>query len=314
MSELHRLRLGVLDLCRRSADRPVRDSLEEILLQAELTDRLGYSRFWVAEHHLQDSAEACPEVLVGLIAARTRWLRVGAGAVLLPYYSPLKVAETFLTLEALFPGRIDLGVARGPGVPSGATAQALVSGNAVELTDAAFDQKVRDLSEYLSAAVEHRSIDYTVARAIPWGVVPPPVWVLGSSLKSMQLAATLGYPYAIARFYEPAASLGPEIMSQYRQEMAARHPAARPQSCLAVTVICMDRGEDARQRQADLVSQGILASYVVGSPQDCCSQIRDLAEQYQLDEILVTTWMQQHDDRCTMYSRLAEEFELTARS
>src|SRR6266487_2183484 len=122
------LALSVIDLCKRSSTQSARESLEETIALAEMVDSLGYKRFWVAEHHVENTTEACPEILAALIASRTKHIRVGTGGVLLRYYSPLKVAETFLTIEALFPGRIDLGVCKGPGALP-ATSNALVDGN-----------------------------------------------------------------------------------------------------------------------------------------------------------------------------------------
>lgn len=302
------LTLGILDLCKRSRERSARQSLEETIALAELADELGYRRFWVAEHHTEDSAEASPEVLVALIAARTRRIRVGSGGVLLRYYSPFKVAETFLTIEALFPGRIDLGVAKGPGVTANETASALVDGNEWELRDDVFDRKVHDLTRALCAAVPASDGTSRLAVPRPWGVPPPPVWVLGSGTKSANLAAGLGTPYALALFFPGWQAFGPELVAGYRQSFQPGREGALPRVVIAVSVVCAATVALAARRHQELVERGFFASTIVGTPAHCGEALRDLAGRFDADEILITTWIDDQAERCALYRDLAREF------
>lgn len=304
------LNLGILDLCKRTSTISAAESLRGTLALAEEADRAGYRRFWVAEHHVEDSAEACPEVLIPLIAARTKRLSVGSGGVLMRYYSPLKVAETFLTLEALFPGRIELGVAKGPGAVGTAVPEALVCGNRWELTDDAFERKVFELNELLRHAYERGESNPHVVRARPYGVQPPPLWVLGSGSKSQTLASSLGVSYACALIFNGGMATGPKLLEEYRSEYMAslERPASR--ACVAVSAVCMEREEDAIAREAQLNKAGMLKSNIVGSPAQCAARLRELAEINGTSEILVTTWLQDPAERISMFRSLAEACEL----
>ncbi|HEV7913651.1 MAG TPA: MsnO8 family LLM class oxidoreductase, partial [Albitalea sp.] len=187
------MKLSVLDqsvaLAGRGEDAAIRDTLE----LAQHCEALGYHRFWLSEHHsLPTIVGSAPEILMAAIAARTERIRIGSAGVMLPHYSALKVAEQFRVLEALAPGRIDLGVGRAPGGDM-RTAQAL-NPNA-HLAAEAFPQMVRDLQAWTSQA-QHRGIS-----AHPRGPHAPEIWVLGSSDYGAQLAAHFGLPYAFAYFF-----------------------------------------------------------------------------------------------------------------
>lgn len=305
MNTVQPLSLSVIELCKRSSKRSPKQALEEALALAELVDTLGYKRFWVAEHHVEDAAEACPEILVALIAARTKNIRIGSGGILLPYYSPLKVAETFLTLEALYPGRIDLGVCKGPGsLP--ANAQALVCGHMDELAEGVFERKVGELLDLLRKAPTVETTTQDVVHAYPWGVTPPPVWVLGSGTKSMVLAAQLGMPYSFTLFFDPNPTYGPALMKEYHQKFVPgpEHPA--PQTSLAVTMICMEDEIEALARETKSVGRGRVPTTIVGNPQHCIERLYELAEEYSTNEILVAVWMEDYEERANAYRWLAE--------
>lgn len=305
--------LGILDLCKRTRERSARQSLEETIALAELADELGYRRFWVAEHHTEDSAEASPEVLVALIASRTRRIRAGSGGVLLRYYSPFKVAETFLTIEALFPGRIDLGVAKGPGITVAETAAALVDGNEWELRDDVFDRKVHDLVCALRAAPPASESDAQTAVPRPWGVPPPPVWVLGSGTKSAMLAAGIGAPYALALFFPGWQAFGPELVAEYRRTFRPGPESAGARVMIAVSVACAATEALAARRHENLVARGFYESTIVGTPVTCAGALREIAGRFGADELLVTTWFDDQAERCALYRDLARECGLTPR-
>jgi luciferase family oxidoreductase group 1 len=305
MNTAQPLTLGVLDLCKRSFRQSAKESLEDTLALAELADSLGYKRYWVGEHHVEDTAEACPEVLVPLIASRTKNIHVGTGGVLLRYYSPLHVAETFLTIEALFPGRIDLGVCKGPGAFP-CNAQALVYGNPAELDEHVFERKVAELVELLRKAPVRDTSGQDTAHAYPWGVTPPPVWVLGSGSKSMELASQLGTPYSFTLFFDPFQTYGQGLMKGYHQKFAPSPEHAAPQSSIAVSVTCLEDEIEALALEAKLVGRGRRPSTVVGNPQHCIQRLRELAAQYSTNEILVAAWMEDFEHRAYLYRMLAE--------
>jgi luciferase family oxidoreductase group 1 len=304
------LNLGILDLCKRSTRVSAGESLRGTLALAEEADRAGYRRYWVAEHHVEDSAEACPEVLIPLIAARTKHLSVGSGGVLMRYYSPLKVAETFLTLEALFPGRIELGVAKGPGVVSAAIADALVCGNRWELSDDAFERKVFELKQLLDHAYERGEADPQAVRARPYGVPPPPLWVLGSGSKSQDLASGLGVSYACALIFNGGMAAGPKLLEEYRARYLPSLDRPAPRACIAVSAMCMENEEDAIARDLQLTQKGMLKSNIVGTPAQCAAQLRELARVHASSEILVASWLEDPAERIMMYRSIAEACEL----
>jgi len=242
----------------------------------------GYRRFWIAEHHVPDTSHAAPEVVAAVVAARTSRIRVGSGAVILRYYSPLKVAETFLALEALFPGRIDLGVAQGPGVVDEAVAQALVGGNAWELQRTVFDRKVHELSELLRLAPA--TANPPRVRAQPDDVVPPPLWVLGSGRRSRELAVRLRRPYAMAVFVAgPNADVaGPA--AEYRSR------AATSPLLVAVSVTTAASPAEATSLDAAKVGSGLLAANLVGDHPSVAARLAALREETGADELLLTSF------------------------
>src|SRR5215471_12595996 len=190
------LRLGVLDQSPVRSGGVVADAIHETLELAELCDRLGYHRYWLAEHHSTPGlAGSSPEVLIGQVAARTSRLRVGSGGVMLQHYSALKVAESFRVLETLYPGRIDLGIGRAPGSDQ-FTARVLAgSGGGIE----DFPRKLAALLGFLHGDLpaEH---PYSSTLAMPTGPSAPEIWLLGSSDQSAILAAHLGTGFSFAHF------------------------------------------------------------------------------------------------------------------
>ena len=328
-----RLRLSVLDqsvsLAGSSEDAAIRDTLD----LAVHCEQLGYERFWLSEHHgLPTIVGSAPEILMGAVAARTRRIRIGSAGVMLPHYSALKVAEQFRVLEALAPGRIDLGVGRAPGGDM-RTARAL-NPNAHAAADE-FPQQVRDLQAWTSRPA-HQGIS-----AHPLGPHAPTVWILGSSDYGAQLAAHFGLPYAFAYFFMDGQGVE-QALDLYRRHYrpSERHPA--PQATICVWALAADRHEDAchhalgrerwrvdRQRGVlgPLQSPEVIAARgfsadewpmveamrrraFVGTPDAVGERLRRLAGSLGLDELVINTWAHDPAVRRQSYALLAREFAL----
>ncbi len=330
-----KLLLSVLDqsvsLAGSSEDAAIRDTLD----LAEHCERLGYSRFWLSEHHgLPTIVGSAPEILMAAIAARTTRIRIGSAGVMLPHYSALKVAEQFRVLEALAPGRIDLGVGRAPGGDM-RTARAL-NPNAMHAAED-FPVQVRDLQAWTSADGRHAGIT-----AHPLGPHPPEIWILGSSDYGAQLAAHFGLPYAFAYFFTDGQG-AEQAISLYRRlyQPSERHP--EPQATLCIWALAAGSDDEARHlslsrdrwridrgrgvlgplQSPDAIAargfdaaeeQGLAAMRArafVGSAQTVSERIVRLAEAFQLDEVVINTWAHDPAVRRTSYALLAEAFSLS---
>nr|WSX76736.1 MsnO8 family LLM class oxidoreductase [Streptomyces sp. NBC_00899] len=296
------LPLGILDLSKLSDGTPG-DALAGTIALAQAAEKAGYGRFWVAEHHVQGASHSCPEILAAVIAARTSTIRVGAAGVLLRYYSPLKVAETFLALEALFPGRIDLGVAKGPGVTDASVAEALVYGNVWELEAHSFDRKVLDLVEVLAlpSQGDRGHAGRVVAR--PEKVLPPPMWLLGSGPSSAVLAARIGVPCAIAAFTRTPEEASRQLESYRRAAGPDRRPTA-----LAVSVTVADSVAAASAREDELVAASYLPANFTGTPATVARQLHELRARSGVDEIVLTTFATGITERHDMFTSIADSF------
>ena len=312
----NKIKLSVLD------QSPIRDgsnaseALQETVRLAGLCDELGYYRYWVAEHHASDALAGCsPEVLLGRLGAETSQIRIGSGGVMLPHYSPYKVAENFKLLQALYPDRVDLGVGRAPGTDP-FTAAAIRYGSRVGPEH--FPNMVVDLQALLNDS-DPRTPGMENARAFPRVETPPQLWMLGSSEDSASLAALTGLPYNFAYFINP--NIRPDIFDYYRDNFKPGPNFPAPHCCLTVFSICADTEEEALRlsRSRDLwfirllrgdpgpfpsveeaidypYSDGELAAIeenrdrrVVGTPQQVKAKLLLLAEQFQLDEIMLIT-------------------------
>ncbi|MBC7958040.1 MAG: LLM class flavin-dependent oxidoreductase [Cytophagales bacterium] len=328
------MKLSVLDqsvsLSGSSEDAAIRDTLA----LAEHAEALGYHRFWLSEHHsLPTIVGSAPEILMAAIAARTQRIRIGSAGVMLPHYSALKVAEQFRVLEALAPGRIDLGVGRAPGGDM-RTAQALnphAYGSAEH-----FPEQVRDLQAW-TAGVQHRGIV-----AHPRGPVAPEVWILGSSDYGAQLAAHFGLPYAYAYFFVDGQGVE-QALDLYRRlyQPSERHPT--PHATICVWALAAETDEEAlhhalsRERWRVDRGRGVLGPLqspdsiaargftpeemqtvepmrqraFVGSAVQVADKLRALASELALDELVINCWAHDPAVRRTSYALLAREFALT---
>lgn len=331
------MRLGVLDQSPVISGHTPARAIAETVALAQAADRLGYARYWLAEHHaIAALADPCPEILLTRVAAATQRIRVGTGGVLLPYYSPLKVAEVFRMLEALFPGRIDLGIGRAPGGDQ-ITAQAVSRGHYTFAED--FPQQVRDLVGFLDATLPP---DHPFARvkAMPAGDTAPEIWLLGSSDYSGGLAALLGLRFAFAHFI--TAQGGDAVMQTYK---SAFMPSARedaPHALLCVFAICADTGAEAERLAASIdlrrlhMALGVdapvptyaeaaarkyderetayirsqRARVVLGDPPTVRARLLALAERYAADELMIITITGDYPSRLRSYELIADAFGL----
>ena len=334
------MRLSVLDQSTIVTGRPPQDSIQETLALARACEAMGYHRYWVAEHHSSASqAGTAPEILMAAIAATTSRIRVGSAGVMLPHYAALKVAEQFRVLEALAPGRIDMGLGRAPG-SDGLTAHAL-NPNAGGAADH-FPAQVRDLLAWVSGEplVDRHPFASVVAQ--PTGPTAPEPWILGSSDYGAQVAAHFGLPYCFAHFITDGAGAA-EAMEVYR---TGYRPSARfPTPVAAVTVWAMaaetqaeaerlfraraiwrlgrDRGvyaalpsseEAARAPVSDIEAAKIermRRTAIYGTPDVVAGRLRALAAELEVDEIAVLTTLHDRQARVRSYRLLAEAVGLS---
>jgi luciferase family oxidoreductase group 1 len=328
-------RLGVLDQSPVSQGSDGAVALRRSVDLAVLAEDLGYGRYWVAEHHGHALiAGASPEVLIAAIAAHTARIRVGSGGVMLPHYSPLKVAENFAALCGLYPGRIDLGLGRAPG--SDPQTMFALQRDRRELAPDDFPQQLAELLAYLE---DDFPPGHPLARlaALPGGPERPDVWLLGSSPQSGEWAAQLGLPYAFADFF--SSSSGAPIARRYRERFERSSRRAEPDVAVAVAAICAESDGEAerlassRRMTAALRHTGKLIALppveealaylaahparereqraVVGSPETVRAGLEEVAEEYAADELLVVTLTYDHDARRRSYELIAEAFDLT---
>lgn len=246
---MNKLQLGVLDLAPRPSGTTAEAALQEAVRLAQDAESWGYERYWVAEHHdIPRLSCPSPEVLLGYIGAVTASIRLGSGALLLPHYSPLKVAESFHLLSALCPGRIELGIGRAPGGPPHA-AMAL-SGN--------YLQHVADLPGTLDALTQLLEDAYayegTPVTARPLPEHPPALWLLGTNTRSAEYAARFGAGYVFGEYMSDKE--GADVIAGYRRAFQPSSRLSEAEAMVAVAVVCAPTGEEARRLAADSAFPG----------------------------------------------------------
>ena len=309
------------------------DALNESVKLAQLAESLGYDRYWVAEHHGSNSfAGSSPEVLISRIAALTNTIRVGSGGVMLPHYSPYKVAENFNLLETMYPGRIDLGIGRAPGSDM-QTSQALSYGSQIGVEY--FPNKVADLKAFIAGEPGvTRGLENVMAK--PWQDSKPEIWMLGSSEQSALYAANFELPYSFAHFIAPDQSQ--RCISQYYD--SCKEAGIKPRANLGVFVLCAETEEKAKALAAcrDLwrvrfekgdpgpcpsIEEAKDYPYteaererldrrntIAGTPEAVKEQLEALAKAHEVEELVVVTICHNFDDRATSYTLLADVFAL----
>jgi luciferase family oxidoreductase group 1 len=315
---------------------------------AKHVERLGYQRFWMSEHHAMDLlACTAPEVLLARIGAETSRIRIGSGGIMLPHYSPFKVAEVFRTLHALYPGRVDLGVGRAPG-GGPLEAHALRRERRQRPADD-FPEQLAELLAFLNQDFnqDHPFSQLTVAPSMPGG---PQVWLLGSSMWSAEAAAQFGLPYAFAHFFSPVATRA--AMEHYTESFrAAVEPrpgsgGSRMHKSIAIGVVCADTEEEAdflmasarllmrRIRAGDRrplprpedavlelraqgpvpLEEGEWPRYVYGTPRQVRRQLGAIAGALGLDELIAVTMVHDHAARLRSYELLASVAPASAKA
>ncbi len=328
--------LSVLDLSFITTGTSGAQALRNTLDLARHADGLGYARYWVAEHHnLPSVASAAPDIMIGQIAAITQRMRVGSGGVMLPNHAPLVVAERFKILEALFPGRIDLGIGRAPGTDQ-LTALALRRRQAMPEEDDFLD-RFRELL-MLEAGGYPEGHPFRNVRAMPADVKLPPIWLLGSSDYGAQLAATIGAGYAFAHHF--ASFDGVAAMRFYRDEFRPSPRLAAPHAILGVAVVCAESDAEAEQLAATvdlnfvrrsrgeflpLASPEEARAYAyteldrerirvnrnrvfVGSPATVRARLAPLVAATQADELMITSAIYDHEARKRSYTLMAAAY------
>ena len=331
--------LSVLDQSPVPSGSSPADAVGETLTLAREAERLGYRRYWLAEHHGSAAlAGSAPEVLVARVASATSSIRVGAGGVLLTHYSPLKVAETFRLLHALFPGRIDLGIGRTAGTDDPATTAALQQSPGRGEADRFADQ-VADVVGFLHATLEEPH-PFAGVRAMPEGAGAPEVWLLGSSSPSAAYAAELGLRFCFAHFITPFA--GPQVVASYRRSFRPSAQLAEPKASVAVAVVCADTDAEAERLASSYrlarvrpggsdagpipsvdeaeaypyteLQLALLAQdrprVIVGAPDRARDRMLALAERFGVDELVVVTVCHDPKARLRSYTLLADAFGL----
>lgn len=302
------LKLSVLDQSPIARGHTPAQALRATIELAQSAEALGYHRYWLAEHHnLRGLADPCPEILLGQVAAATRTMRVGTGGVLLPFYSPLKVAEVFRMYETLFPGRIDLGIGRVP-VGDKLVAKAM-NARALDGTDD-FPAKVQDVVGWLDDRLT-RDHPFATVKAMPACSTVPQVWLLGSSNYSGALASHLGLRFAFAHFIN--ARGGEAAAKDYRNSFrpSAREPA--PYSLVCVYALCAETEAAAERLAAAVDHHGVLrerSGAVIGAPDTVKARLLEIREAFAADELMVITITGDYASRLNSYRLLAEAFQL----
>ncbi len=336
------MRLSVLDQSPILPGATSRDAVLATIELAKLAEGLGYHRYWLAEHHSSNIlADASPEVLIPVVAAHTSRIRVGSGGVMLTHYSSLKVAEQFRMMEALYPGRIDLGLGRAPG-SDGRTAMALQTGPVPRAVDG-YPQQVLDLLNYLRGTTP-QGHEFSGVRAMPAGPGIPEVWLLASSMGSTYYAAALGLPLSFAHFI--AQGNGPEAVGWYRQSYRPSDLFPEPLVSVGIVATCAptddegrrlgmgrhlsrlrrDQGrplgrvlteEEVEAEVASLLPHEIAyveaqrVRAIEGSPETVKGRVEALAAEYGTGEVIVLTILPTYELRARSYELIANVFNLT---
>ncbi len=334
---MEKLRLSILDQSPVRKGGTARQAILETVQLAQHAERLGYTRYWVSEHHnTRGLAGSAPEVLLAHLAAHTTRIRLGSGGVMLPNHSALKVAENFRLLETLAPGRVDLGIGRAPGTDR-LTASLLNPSNTFSEKD--FMQQLTDLQDFLTDSFDSGR---GPVRATPAAETVPELWLLSSSGESGLFAAHFGTGFSFAHFINPVG--GPQMVRAYKAHFEASEHFAAPRANVALFVFCADTEQKASELQAvmDLqllrIEKGLglgfppyedVAGYscspeelarirynrqrmIVGTPDQVKPQMQQMAAAYGVDELVVVTITHDFADRLRSYELLAEAFELPA--
>lgn len=332
------MKLSVLDQSTASRGREQDCAIRETLELARHCEELGYHRYWLSEHHNSGNiAGTAPEILMAAIAATTRRIRVGSAGVMLPHYSALKVAEQFRVLEAIAPGRIDLGVGRAPG--SDRLTSYALNPNPENVLEQ-FPRQVQELQHWVAGIPLPESHPFREIPAQPTGPTSPDIWILGSSDYGAQLAAILGLPYAFAYFFSRTTRVE-QALDLYRENYRPSERYPKPLTTICVSALAADTEEEAlyqfkpRERaiidrslgirlplmspeEADrpysaeeqVIAEKLRRKDFVGSSHQVAARLKAFATPLGLDELVVVTWTYDAEPRHRSYELLARAFAL----
>lgn len=334
------LRLSVLDQTIAVDGQPHGVSIRNTVALAQLCETLGYDRFWVSEHHNHPTIlGTAPEILIGAIATTTQRIRVGSAGIMLPHYTPFKIAEQFRVLDALAPGRIDLGLGRAPG-SDGRTAFAL--NPLANERPAQFPSDVRDLMAWTTGSPLVEGHPFGSLKANPMDETAPEMWILGSSTYGAQVAAHFGLPYCFAWFFSDGRN-GREALRIYQETYQPSEQNPEPRSAICVWALAADTAEEAQHHFTSRAvwrlsrDQGVFMPFaapevalaqpltpaeaerlaqmrrddMVGTKEEVVARIRDLASELKVQEAAVVTWTHDESVRRHSYTLIAQEFGLT---
>jgi len=330
------LQLSILDQTPIRKGSNPREALQESTELVKLADKLGYTRYWVSEHHNSKTlAGAAPEVLIAHLANHTSRIRIGSGGVMLPNHSTLKVAENFRLLEALFPGRIDLGLGRAPGGDR-LTSSLLNPSNTFSAQE--YIRQLNDLQAFLCG--ESDSISGGKVMAIPDIDTEPALWMLTSSGESAYIAAHLGMALSYAQFINPVG--GPDAIKVYKERFKPSAQLSAPKTSVGIFVFCADTAQKAMEMQSmmdyrllnfekgrynEVFSYDEIRGYeytpeewrrviynrqrmIAGTPDVVKVALLKLAKEFNTNEIVISTFAEHHEDRLRSYELLAKCFDL----
>jgi luciferase family oxidoreductase group 1 len=334
------IHLGVVDQSPIRKGGSAAQALTESVSLAQIAEKLGYERYWVAEHHNSGGyAGTAPEILIGQIASKTTTIKVGSGGVMLSHYSAFKVAEVFRLLDAFYPKRIEIGIGRAPG--SDQLTAAALSYPKYPMDIQQFPQQVVDLIGHLSETLdkEHPFINIKVQPGDAPNKIPD-VWLLGSSDYSARLAAELGLPFSFADFFGSTAGHGPQIANLYRKMFKPSGYLSKPQLSVALNVMCADTEEKAeyitssrnisrinslRGIREPMISpeeatnilltpseilhlEQVNSNQILGTKEIVKEKIIDSAQKYETDNINIVSNCYYFEDRIASYTLVAEAF------
>lgn len=322
-------KLSVLDMAPVDYNTSARQALLNVIDLAQQTEKLGYNRFWITEHHNMNSvASASPEILIGQIAAATKQIRVGSGGIMLPNHSPYKVAENFKALESFYPGRIDLGIGRAAGSDEKTALALRRSPNPMNSDD--FKALIDELSSF--DGKDDQQFNNIIA--MPNDVLLPPLWILGSSVYSAQLAASEGLHYAFAYHFNPNGAQ--KIVNLYRQVYKELWKREAPPVILAVSIIAADSEDELEtQRKVTavkyLVSTKLLSQDALSDPENAfiashhqnvaqsylstmisstfdnlSERLNSIANKIDVEEVMITTNQKGFESRLKVYKKAIE--------
>lgn len=333
-----KLQLSVLDQTPIRKDSDAHQALQETIQLSRLADRLGYRRYWLSEHHnTRTLAGASPEILIARLAAETSHIRLGSGGIMLPNHSTLKVAENFRLLEALYPGRIDLGLGRAPGGDR-LTSQLLNPSNTFDPQE--YIRQIADLDAFLSDASTPGTIQGKV-RAIPHIETRPALWMLTSSGESAYLAAHFGMALSFAQFINPIG--GAAAIRAYKEKFRPSAHLTAPKASVGIFAFCSEDPAKVEEVQAvidyrllgfekgrydEIPTYAAAKNYeytpaewqrvlfnrqrtAVGTPEEIRQRFDQLAEEFGVDELVISTFTEHFEDRLRSYELMASVFALS---